>query len=111
MLSPLPVPTRPSIFAIESRLHGRYTANLRMELQRTMQQYAPVYRNSEDLKIGKDKVAEIMKKYKDSVKGTTHELGSDTYPILAGIMSKGFDLPPPGSSDPVLDPRAGTKQR
>ena len=30
-----------------------------------MQKYAPVYRNSEDLKIGKVKVDELMKKYKD----------------------------------------------
>jgi succinate dehydrogenase (ubiquinone) flavoprotein subunit len=41
------------------------TAELRVELQRTMQKYAPVYRNSDDLKIGKVKVAEVMKKYKD----------------------------------------------
>merc|ERR1711998_401753 len=41
------------------------TAALRMELQKAMQKYAPVYRNSEDLKIGKVKVAEVMKKYKD----------------------------------------------
>merc|ERR1712170_298055 len=40
-------------------------AELRVELQRTMQKYAPVYRNSEDMKIGKVKVAEVMKKYKD----------------------------------------------
>merc|ERR1719450_1106815 len=41
------------------------TANLRGELQRAMQKYAPVYRNSDDLKVGKGKVEEIMKKYKD----------------------------------------------
>merc|ERR1712203_1039247 len=41
------------------------TAELRLELQRTMQQYAPVYRNSEDLATGKVKVAELLKKYKD----------------------------------------------
>merc|ERR1712110_1118721 len=41
------------------------TANLRMDLQKTMQKYAPVYRNSEDLKVGKGKVEELMKKYKD----------------------------------------------
>jgi succinate dehydrogenase (ubiquinone) flavoprotein subunit len=40
------------------------TAALRTDLQRTMQTYAPVYRNSEDLKIGKDKVEVIMKKYR-----------------------------------------------
>merc|ERR1719387_2819610 len=41
------------------------TAALRGELQRSMQKYAPVYRNDEDLKIGKGVVDEIMKKYKD----------------------------------------------
>jgi succinate dehydrogenase (ubiquinone) flavoprotein subunit len=41
------------------------TAEVRVELQRAMQKYAPVYRNSEDLAIGKDKIPEIMKKYKD----------------------------------------------
>merc|ERR1711957_238399 len=41
------------------------TATLRMELQRTMQTHAPVYRNAEDLTSGKGKVEQIMKKYKD----------------------------------------------
>jgi succinate dehydrogenase (ubiquinone) flavoprotein subunit len=41
------------------------TAVLRRELQVAMQKYAPVYRNDEDLKIGKSVVDEIMKKYKD----------------------------------------------
>merc|ERR1712003_338888 len=41
------------------------TAELRTELQRAMQKYAPVYRNSEDMKQGKVVVAETMKKYKD----------------------------------------------
>merc|ERR1712060_854172 len=41
------------------------TAELRRELQVAMQKYAPVYRNSEDLKKGKDIVDEVMKKYKD----------------------------------------------
>merc|ERR1711870_145516 len=41
------------------------TAELRTELQRAMQKYAPVYRNSEDLKTGKGIVDEVMKKYKD----------------------------------------------
>jgi succinate dehydrogenase (ubiquinone) flavoprotein subunit len=41
------------------------TAEVRVELQRAMQKYAPVYRNSEDLAIGKVKIPEIMKKYKD----------------------------------------------
>merc|ERR550532_1819900 len=41
------------------------TADLRRELQVSMQKYAPVYRNAEDLAKGKDVVDEIMKKYKD----------------------------------------------
>merc|ERR1711870_175674 len=41
------------------------TAELRTELQRSMQKYAPVYRNAEDMKTGKVVVAETMKKYKD----------------------------------------------
>merc|ERR1711878_190873 len=41
------------------------TADLRRELQVSMQKYAPVYRNSEDLAKGKVIVDEVMKKYKD----------------------------------------------
>jgi len=41
------------------------TADLRRELQVSMQKYAPVYRNSEDLKKGKVVIDEIMKKYTD----------------------------------------------
>merc|ERR1719298_99696 len=41
------------------------TADLRMKMQRTMQQYAPVYRNAEDLKVGCTKIMEVMKLYKD----------------------------------------------
>merc|ERR1711870_120934 len=41
------------------------TAELRTELQRSMQKYAPVYRNSEDMKTGVVVVNDIMKKYKD----------------------------------------------
>merc|ERR1712113_1046816 len=41
------------------------TAVLRTELQRSMQKYAPVYRNAEDMKIGVVDVNNIMKKYKD----------------------------------------------
>merc|ERR1711933_544321 len=37
------------------------TADLRRELQVNMQKYAPVYRNADDLRIGKVKVAEVMK--------------------------------------------------
>jgi len=41
------------------------TADLRRELQISMQKYAPVYRNSEDLAKGKEIVDQVMKKYKD----------------------------------------------
>merc|ERR1711972_1123923 len=41
------------------------TAALRSELQRSMQKYAPVYRNAEDMKTGVVVVNDIMKKYKD----------------------------------------------
>jgi succinate dehydrogenase (ubiquinone) flavoprotein subunit len=41
------------------------TADLRRELQVSMQKYAPVYRNSDDLLKGKDVIDGIMKKYKD----------------------------------------------
>merc|ERR1712003_605809 len=41
------------------------TADLRRELQVSMQKYAPVYRNAEDLKTGKDVVDGVLKKYKD----------------------------------------------
>merc|ERR1712224_1181042 len=41
------------------------TAELRTELQRTMQKLAPVYRNSDDLKKGTEEIPKIMKKYKD----------------------------------------------
>merc|ERR1712194_919489 len=41
------------------------TAELRTELQRNMQKYAPVYRNADDMKIGRDKIQVIMKKFKD----------------------------------------------
>jgi len=43
----------------------RPTADIRIELQRTMQKYAPVYRNAADMKVGVTKVAEIMKTFKD----------------------------------------------
>merc|ERR1712141_593506 len=39
------------------------TADLRRELQVSMQKYAPVYRNSEDLVKGKEVVDEVMRKY------------------------------------------------
>merc|ERR1712028_81060 len=41
------------------------TADLRRELQVTMQKLAPVYRNSEDLAKGIVEIPKIMKKYKD----------------------------------------------
>merc|ERR1719476_564715 len=41
------------------------TADLRRELQVSMQKYAPVYRNADDLATGKDVIVDIMKKYKD----------------------------------------------
>merc|ERR1712064_230496 len=41
------------------------TAQIRTELQTTMQTYAPVYRNSEDLKTGLSEVAKVAKLYKD----------------------------------------------
>merc|ERR1712178_649566 len=41
------------------------TADLRRELQVSMQKYAPVYRNAEDLAKGKDVIDGVLKKYKD----------------------------------------------
>jgi len=41
------------------------TSVLRRELQVTMQKYAPVYRNSEDLATGKEEVMKVLRKYKD----------------------------------------------
>merc|ERR1712190_567665 len=41
------------------------TADLRRELQVSMQKYAPVYRNADDLLKGKEVIDGIMKKYKD----------------------------------------------
>merc|ERR1711994_837535 len=41
------------------------TADLRRELQVSMQKYAPVYRNAEDLKTGVGVVDGVLKKYKD----------------------------------------------
>merc|ERR1719253_1642175 len=51
--------------AILQRKSGMPTAEIRTELQKNMQKYAPVYRNGPDLKIGVEKVGEIMKMYKD----------------------------------------------
>merc|ERR1711881_837410 len=41
------------------------TAELRTELQSTMQTLAPVYRNSADLAKGKGAILDVLKKYKD----------------------------------------------
>merc|ERR1711943_41314 len=41
------------------------TADLRRELQVTMQKLAPVYRNSDDLLKGTVEIPKVMKKYKD----------------------------------------------
>jgi len=41
------------------------TAELRIELQRTMQKLAPVYRNSADLKQGTVEIPKIVAKFKD----------------------------------------------
>merc|ERR1712232_771232 len=41
------------------------TADLRRELQVTMQKLAPVYRNADDMKKGTIEIPKIMKKYKD----------------------------------------------
>merc|ERR1711972_777026 len=41
------------------------TADLRRELQVSMQKYAPVYRNADDLRIGVGVVDGVLKKYKD----------------------------------------------
>mmetsp|Transcript_120208 Transcript_120208/g.188590 ORF Transcript_120208/g.188590 Transcript_120208/m.188590 type:complete len:627 (-) Transcript_120208:220-2100(-) len=41
------------------------TADLRRELQVTMQKLAPVYRNADDLKKGTEEIPKIMKKYTD----------------------------------------------
>merc|ERR1719436_2365302 len=41
------------------------TADLRRELQVSMQKYAPVYRNADDMLKGKDVIDGLMKKYKD----------------------------------------------
>merc|ERR1712012_1167298 len=41
------------------------TAELRRELQVSMQKHAPVYRNADDLEKGRHVVDDIMKKYKD----------------------------------------------
>merc|ERR1711920_861740 len=59
------------------------TADLRRELQVSMQKYAPVYRNSEDLKIGVVVVNDVMKKYKDvGIKGRSMIWNTDLIETL-----------------------------
>eukprot|EP00397_Hematodinium_sp_SG-2012_P016359 GEMP01016689.1.p1 GENE.GEMP01016689.1~~GEMP01016689.1.p1 ORF type:complete len:617 (+),score=168.94 GEMP01016689.1:118-1968(+) len=41
------------------------TAQIRTTLQKTMQTYAPVYRNAADLAIGKEKMIDVMALYKE----------------------------------------------
>jgi len=69
-----PNPTMPpnggesTIARLDELLHKKSTlktADLRAELQSTMQKYCPVYRNSIDLATGKEKVTQLMKKFKD----------------------------------------------
>merc|ERR1719327_990758 len=68
---PVPMPKNAGEYAIArmdailQRKSGMPTAEIRTELQKNMQKYAPVYRNGDDLKIGVEKVGEIMKMYKD----------------------------------------------
>merc|ERR1712099_221971 len=68
---PMPIPANAgeaSIARMDKMRHATGpipTADLRRELQVNMQKYAPVYRNSADLKKGKGIIDEIMKKYKD----------------------------------------------
>merc|ERR1719352_62622 len=69
--APVPMPKNAGEYAIArmdailQRKSGMPTAEIRTELQKNMQKYAPVYRNGPDLKIGVEKVGEIMKMYKD----------------------------------------------
>merc|ERR1712078_253108 len=68
---PIPMPKNAGEQSIARLDEKRYakgslmTSELRRELQVTMQTYAPVYRNAEDLAIGKVKIMEVIKKYKD----------------------------------------------
>lgn len=59
------------------------TAKLRQELQAAMQKYAPVYRNSKDMKEGVEVVGEIIKKFKDvTVKDKTLVWNTDLIETL-----------------------------
>merc|ERR1711976_649027 len=59
------------------------TAALRTELQRSMQKYAPVYRNAADMEKGVVVIQEVMKKYKDvSIKDRSMIWNSDLIETL-----------------------------
>jgi succinate dehydrogenase (ubiquinone) flavoprotein subunit len=66
---PKPIPKDAGEYAISrmdailNRQKGIPTAKIRLELQQTMQRYAPVYRNGDDLRKGVKLVAETVKKY------------------------------------------------
>merc|ERR1712019_207401 len=68
---PIKIPANAGEKTIERLNKIRYstgpipTAVLRGEMQRSMQKYAPVYRNAKDMKIGNEKIIEVMRKYKD----------------------------------------------
>lgn len=71
------------------------TSQLRVELQRTMQAHAPVYRNSKDMLIGVDKVGDVMKKFKDvGVKDKTLIWNTDLIETfeLENLLSQGYQL-------------------
>jgi len=68
---PVPIPANMGERTIKRLDQMRYatgpipTATLRRELQVLMQTYAPVYRNSKDMAIGKEQVITTMRKFKD----------------------------------------------
>merc|ERR1719247_2665617 len=68
---PVKMPANGGEAAIKRLDHVRHkegsipTAALRMELQQNMQKYAPVYRNSKDMKEGVGVIKDVLKKYKD----------------------------------------------
>merc|ERR1712070_225224 len=68
---PMPIPANAGERTIKRLDQLRYasgpipTAMLRRELQVLMQTYAPVYRNSKDMAIGKEEVIKTMRKFKD----------------------------------------------
>lgn len=69
--APLPMPdnageeTIARFDYIRNKKGGVKTSEIRMEMQNTMQEYCPVYRNGPDLKKGVDKMTELVKKYAD----------------------------------------------